>query len=139
MSESQQSEPVEAEAAASEAEPEIIEIGAGTDTGVGIETGGLNIELEDIQSQAIEVFQKIVEWAQSPQFYAQIGLIVGAILVAFFASKIIGKYLKPPSDPVQPGSMGKTREFLYKLRGILFPLCCQGRLREHPVFQQVNR
>ena len=122
MSESQQNEPADAETQSTEAEPADIEIGAGNDTGVGIEIGDLKFEIANIQQQSVEIFKQIVEWAQSPQFYAQIGMIVGAIIFALFASKIIGKYLNAPSDPVQPGSMGKAREFLYKLKGVLFPL-----------------
>ncbi len=122
MSETPQNESAVAEESFAEAEPEVIEIGAGADTGVGIQTGELNLSIADIQRQSLEIFHQIVEWAQSPQFYAQVGLIVAAIIVALFASKVIGKYLREPSDPVQPGSMGKTREFLYKLKGVLFPL-----------------
>ena len=121
MSESQQNASA-VEQVAAESDPEIIEIGADNDTGVGIETGLQKIDLEDIQSQATEIIQTIIEWAQSPQFYAQIAFIAGAIFFAFVASKIVGKYLRPPADPVQPGSMGKVREFLFKLKGVLFSL-----------------
>ena len=120
MSEPQQEEP--AAATADTVESEVIEIGAATDTGVGIETGELDLEFDDVKQHSVEFIQQVIEWAQSPQFYAQIGLIVGAIIIALLASKIIGKYLKAPSDPIQPGSMGKMREFLYKFKGILFPL-----------------
>lgn len=122
MSESQPTEPAAEETIAAEAKPDVIEIGAKTDTGVGIETGDLSFEITHLQQQSVEIIHQIVEWAQSLQFYAQIGLIAGAIIGALLASRFIGKYLKAPSEPVQPGSMGKMREFLYKLRGILFPL-----------------
>ena len=45
-----------------------------------------------------------------------------AIVIAMLASKVAGKYLKAPSQPPQAGSMGKLCEFLFKLKGILFPL-----------------
>lgn len=104
-------------------EDELIVIdGTPDSTDVGIDATVPQITLEDIQLQAQEIFIQIIEWAQSPKFYAQVGIIIAAVLVAFFASKIIGKYLRAPSDPVQPGSMGKMREFIFKLKSLLFPL-----------------
>lgn len=87
-----------------------------------IESTAPKIDFEDLKMQGIEVFQQIAEWAQSPKFYAQVGIIVAAIVIAMLASKVVGKYLKAPSQPPQAGSMGKLREFLFKLKGILFPL-----------------
>ncbi len=92
------------------------------ETDIGIEASVPQIEFADIKLQAQEIFMQIVEWAQSPKFYAQIGIIIGVVIVAWFASKVVGKYLNAPSDPIQPGSMGRMREFLYRLKGILFPL-----------------
>ena len=80
------------------------------------------INLETIQSKAQQFLGQIVEWAQSPQFYAQLGLIASAIIFAFLVAKIVGKNFKPRSQPPQPGSMSKWRGFLYKLRGVLFSL-----------------
>ena len=108
---------------ANSAEEELIVIdGTPDETDVGIDADMPEIELADIKLQAQEILIQVVEWAQSPKFYAQVGIIIAAIFVAFIASKIVGKYLRAPSDPVQPGSMGKMREFFFKLKRILFPL-----------------
>ena len=75
-----------------------------------------------ILAQLHEWFDHIIGWAQSPKFYAQIGLIVVAIILASLASRMVGRKLKPVSEPPQPGTMSKWRGFLYKLKGVLFAL-----------------
>jgi small-conductance mechanosensitive channel len=80
------------------------------------------ISLEDIQSKFQQITGQILEWAQSPQFYAQLGLIAAAVVFALLAAKVVGKNFKPRSQPPQPGSMSKWRGFLYKLKGVLFSL-----------------
>ena len=81
-----------------------------------------NISLENIQSGAEKILNQLVAWAQSPEFYAQIALIVGAVFVALIAAKAIGRNFHSRSEPPQAGSMSKWRGFLYRIRGILFPL-----------------
>jgi hypothetical protein len=101
----------------------VIEIdGSNAGGDVEIEATAPKIDLEDLKTQGIEALQQIIEWAQSPKFYAQVGIIVAAIIVALLASKIVDRYLKAPSQPPQVGSMGKLRESLFKLKRILFPL-----------------
>jgi small-conductance mechanosensitive channel len=80
------------------------------------------IDFEKLLSTAEQVFQQVLAWAQSPQFYAQLGLIFAAITFAFLTAKFVGKSIKAPSDPPQPGSMSKWRGFLYRLKGVLFAL-----------------
>jgi len=112
-----------AEAAPESTENTVAEIaGSNADTDIGIASTAPSIDLEDLKMQGVEAIQQITEWAQSPKFYAQLGIIVAAIIVAFLLSKIVGRYLNAPSQPPQAGSMGKLREFFYKLKGILFSL-----------------
>lgn len=92
------------------------------DTDIAIEASPPSIDLQDLKMQGMEIVQQIIEWSHSPKFYAQLGIIIGAVIFALFASKVIGKYLKAPSVPPQEGSMGKWRDFLFKLKGVLFPL-----------------
>ena len=91
---------------------------------VGLDTSelGSKFDLEKLQSSVEQAFHHVLAWLQSPQFYAQLGLIFAAIIFAFLAAKFVGKYFKAPSDPPQPGSMGKWRDFLYRLKGVLFAL-----------------
>lgn len=89
---------------------------------LGITSNAPNISLDDLKIQGMQIFEQIMEWAQSPKFYAQLGAIFAAIIIAFLLSKIIGRYLHAPMQPAQAGSMGKLREFLFKLKAVLFPL-----------------
>lgn len=91
---------------------------------VGVDASELSskINLETLQSSAEQLLQQVVEWAQSPQFYAQCGLIATALICAFFVSKFVGKYFKPTSQPPQPGTMSKWRDFFFRLKEVLFPI-----------------
>ncbi|MEM7401990.1 MAG: mechanosensitive ion channel domain-containing protein [Pseudomonadota bacterium] len=91
---------------------------------VGIDASDLTskIDFEKIQSTVEQIYQQILAWAQSPQFYAQLGLIFAALTFAFVIAKFVGKSFKAPSDPPQPGSMSKWRGFLFRLKGVLFAL-----------------
>ncbi|MEJ2115022.1 MAG: mechanosensitive ion channel [Gammaproteobacteria bacterium] len=92
------------------------------DVGISVSELTNKIDIEKIQTMAEQSSLHVLAWAQSPQFYAQLGLIFAAIIVAFLASKFVGKSIKAPSDPPQSGSMSKWREFLYRLKGVLFSL-----------------
>ena len=81
-----------------------------------------NISLENMRSGTEKILNQLVAWAQSPEFYAQIALIVGAIFIAFIAAKAIGRNFHSQSVPPQAGSMSRWRGFLYRAKGILFPL-----------------
>jgi len=81
-----------------------------------------SFSFENIKDGINNFSNQVAEWAQSPEFYAQIGLIAGAIVLAYFAAKIIGRNFRPTSVPPQPGTMSKWRGFLYRIKGILFPL-----------------
>lgn len=106
-----------------DAENGVIEIdGDAEDSDIGIEGPEVKIDFQELKLQGMEMFQQVVEWSQSPKFYAQLGIILAAVVLALIASKIIGKYLKSPSVPPQAGSMSKWREFLFRLKGVLFPL-----------------
>lgn len=95
---------------------------SGAQNDVGITADAPSIDFENLKMRGMEILQQIIGWAQSPKFYAQLGIIFTAIIVAFFLSKILGRYLHAPSRPPQAGSIGKLRELLFKLKGVLFPL-----------------
>lgn len=104
------------------AEPEHMVANAPEEVGIDASAFATKFDLEKIQSMVDQAAQQIFAWAQSPQFYAQIGLIIAAIIFAYLTSKFIGKYFKAPAEPPQPGSMSKWRGFLYRLKGVLLAL-----------------
>lgn len=95
---------------------------AGADGDIGVEASTPGIDLNVLKNHGMEIVQQIIEWSQSPKFYAQIGIIIVAIIVSLFAARVVGRYLKAPSSPVQAGTMGKWRDFFYRLQGVMFPL-----------------
>ena len=103
-------------------ESEQIDANIPEDVGINAAEFTSKLDLEKIQSIVDQAVLQIIAWAQSPQFYAQLGLIAAAIIFAFLAAKFIGKYFKAPSDPPQPGSMSKWRGFLFRFKGVLFSL-----------------
>jgi len=104
------------------AESEQVDANIPEDVGINASELTSKIDFEKLQSMTEQGFHQVLAWAQSPQFYAQLGLIFAAITFAFLAAKFVGKYFKAPSDPPQPGSMSKWRGFLYRLKGVLFAL-----------------
>ncbi len=80
------------------------------------------ISVDNIQTGIEKLVNQLISWAQSPEFYAQIALIIGAIFLSYLAAKIIGRNFHSRSQPPQAGSMSKWRGFFYRIKGILFPL-----------------
>ena len=104
------------------AEEEQVNLNPPEEVGVDISQLSNKFDLDKLQSMIDQAVQQVIAWSQSPQFYAQVGLFLAAIIFAYLAAKIVGKYFKPTSQPPQPGSMSKWRGFFYQLKGVLFPL-----------------
>ncbi len=63
-----------------------------------------------------------LEWARSPQFYAQAGLVAVAIILAWLAAGLIRSRVAPERhDGVTGGSSALKRQ-LHQVRALLFPL-----------------
>ncbi len=79
---------------------DVIEIGGNADSSdIGIEAPDVKIDFQELKLQGMEFIQQIVEWSQSPKFYAQIGIIIAAVFLALlasnsFASKKISKLVR---------------------------------------------
>jgi len=82
----------------------------------------MDFNVEALKVRFDEYLQQGIEWATSPDFYAQIAFIIGAIFLAFFVAGIGGRYFKPPVDADQPGTMARVRVIIFRLKRILFPL-----------------
>ncbi len=104
------------------AESEKVEATVPEDVGIDATELASKLDVEEIQLIAEQSLQHLLAWAQSPQFYAQLGLIIAAVIFAYLAAKLVGKNFKAPSEPPQPGSMSKWRGFLFRLKGVLFAL-----------------
>ena len=84
------------------------------------------MNIDQIKDQALAVLDKLLEWALSPQFYAQIAAIVVGYLLARFASKfILGKvsfFTDEPDSKKLQGPLLKVRQWIYASRDLLQPV-----------------
>ena len=79
------------------------------------------MELSSLQEKAVALLEQIVSWAQSPAFYAQLGLVAAALVLAPMAAGLARRYLPETADG-EPGSFSALRRFLSRLRRILRPI-----------------
>ncbi|MEM1433935.1 MAG: mechanosensitive ion channel domain-containing protein [Pseudomonadota bacterium] len=82
----------------------------------------ISLDLSWLRGQAQDWFEQIVGWAQSPVFYAQLGLIVGALLVAWAAAGVARRFLPETREQPQAVGFATLRRLLGRLRHILFPI-----------------
>ncbi len=76
------------------------------------------------QTQALAIYNQLIEWAISPQFYAQVGAIVAAIATASIASKLLKSRLEWFSvEPVE-GRFLKLRQLAFVTSDLLFAAFC---------------
>jgi small-conductance mechanosensitive channel len=80
------------------------------------------MNLTNLQSQALGYLEVVLGWLESPRFYAQVGAIILAIVVA----RVLAKQLvvKAPlfREERSDGSFQKLRRFAYSCRDLVFPL-----------------
>ncbi len=80
------------------------------------------MNIETIKSSLNQVVINIVEWSTSPEFYAQCGLILLAIITAFTVTYILKKYFPILKDSPQQGYFYFLRKKIYQASYFLFPL-----------------
>lgn len=77
-------------------------------------------------TQLAEDLQRFVnvalEWAQSPQFYAQLGLVAVAIIVAWTIAGFIKSRVSPERAGGETGSSSHVKRQLHQVRALIFPL-----------------
>jgi small-conductance mechanosensitive channel len=79
------------------------------------------LDLASLKAQALDLLEQILNWLQSPAFYAQIGLIAGALLLASLSARLIRGYLPEHAEAVD-GSFAWLRRLLPRVRQVLFPI-----------------
>lgn len=80
------------------------------------------MNIEAITAKSEQIFQNIVKWVTSPEFYAQCLIVVCAVVIAFIISKILKKYLVETSKPLGSSLAAILHNYFYRLSEILFPL-----------------
>lgn len=80
------------------------------------------MNLDQLKTQTLAVLDVLIGWLTSPQFYAQVGAIVVAVIVAWYGAKQV--QCRVPLFAVEPveGPAVKLRRWAYLCRDMLFPL-----------------
>ena len=79
-------------------------------------------DLEIYKAQALEIFQTLLVWLQSPTFWAQIGGIVVAWFVAKFIASLLRKRISLLNTEPAEGRMLFLRTIVYQIRELVSPL-----------------
>jgi len=69
-----------------------------------------------------EIWSATKQWASSPEFYAQLGAIGFALLLAFLVTVIAKRTVPAFAREAQTGRFLVVQTFLYRLRVFIFPL-----------------
>lgn len=69
-----------------------------------------------------ELLQELLQWATSPQFYAQVALAVVAVVLAYSAAALLKKRFSLLAEQPAVGAWLPLRRTIYQLRDLLFPL-----------------
>ena len=75
-----------------------------------------------LQQRGLELLDKLLEWGMSPQFYAQVGAIIIAVLIARFAGKLILQKLSFFQEPPVDGPLLKPRQWAYSAKDLISPV-----------------
>jgi hypothetical protein len=80
------------------------------------------MEIEAVKSQALDVLNAVIGWATSPQFYAQAGVIVLALLAAYLLTRVVRRNTAVFTEPEDGAKLYKLRMFVHSVVDLLFPL-----------------
>lgn len=80
------------------------------------------MDIEQLKGQALAVADKLLEWALSPQFYAQVAAILVGWLVARTAARLILSKVTLFTEEPGEGPFQKPREWIYASKGLVQPI-----------------
>ena len=78
--------------------------------------------MESVKSQFDQAVSAVLAWAGSPQFYAQLGLILIAIILAYSLAAILKKHSLILKQPPDTGPWMPLKKVVYQMGYLLFPL-----------------
>ncbi len=79
--------------------------------------------MDILKTKLNELWNIICHWAVSPPFYAQIGAIIGAVIIAWVVTLILKNKLPLLSkEPLQENNFYGFRLFFYRIGDLIFPL-----------------
>ena len=83
--------------------------------------GRILMNTDALQAHATNALNAVIGWAISPQFYAQIGVIVVALLAAYMLTGVVRRNTALFSEPEEGAKLYKLRVFIHSLAIYCFP------------------
>ena len=80
------------------------------------------MDIQIIKQQISQLIEKFFDWASSPIFYSQIGLIVCVVILAYSTAYSLKKHAPLLKTPPTEGGLKFLRNGIYQIRDLLFPL-----------------
>ena len=80
------------------------------------------MDIVALKSQFDQFIATAIEWASSPQFYAQCGLILLAVILAYSLASLLKKHSPLLRQEPMTGSWLPLKRSVYKISDLLFPL-----------------
>ena len=81
------------------------------------------MDIEQLKSFLDQIIKSTVEWSTSPDFYAQCGLILTAVILSYSVSQFIIKHIPILRDePRQGVYLYSFRKKIYEINDLVFPL-----------------
>ena len=80
------------------------------------------MNIVELKSQALDNLNIVLGWLASPQFYAQVGAGLLAVVVAKVVAKQFNAKVPVLRDEPTEGNLLKLRRFAYSCRDLLFPI-----------------
>ena len=80
------------------------------------------MDINQIKEQAALLVDKFFDWATSPVFYSQLGLVIVAVILAYSAAMLLKNRTPILKNPPSEGALKFLRSGIYKIRELLFPL-----------------
>ena len=80
------------------------------------------MDIDTIKDQIEHFISNILNWMSSSAFYAQLGLIILAIILAYSLSTALKRSSPMLREPATEGSLQFLRNGIFQIRDLLFPL-----------------
>jgi len=80
------------------------------------------VDIESLKSQINQAVSSFIDWASGPQLYAQCGLILLAIILAYSLTAILKKHALILRQPPDTGPWMPLKKAVYQVGYLLFPL-----------------
>lgn len=77
------------------------------------------------QQTGLDLYDNLLSWLTSPQFYAQVGAIIACVVGAWFLARLLNRRVSWFAEKPKEGArLYKIRQYAFALSDLLFPALC---------------